>query len=186
MNKKQIFEISNYQWNTGDYRPKTTVEVEYDENGFKVHFASNETNLRRVETKHNTDIYLDSCVEMFVQFLPDTDKRYINFEINPNAAVHCGIGPDRYERKFYEISDIESLNCRAAVRDDGWDVYFEIPLSFIHIEYPDYVHKEGTRIRANFYKCGNKTVHPHWCSWNKVDTPNRDFHRPEFFKEIVL
>ena len=186
MNNKQTFEISNYLWETGDYKPKTTVELSYDENGYKVHFTSNETNLRRVETEHNTDIYLDSCVEMFVQFLPGTDERYTNFEINPNGAINCSSGTGRHDRIFYETDALENLNCHTAVHDDGWEVFFEIPLSFIRLRYPEYVHKSGTAIRANFYKCGNKTVHPHWCSWNKVDTPNRDFHRPEYFKEIVL
>jgi hypothetical protein len=39
----------------------------------------------------------------------------------------------------------------------------------------------GVQWRANFYKCGDKTSHPHWLTWSVVDKPEPDFHRPEFF-----
>ena len=42
------------------------------------------------------------------------------------------------------------------------------------------------KLRANFYKCGDKTAHPHFLSWNPVGTPSPDFHRPEFFGELIL
>ena len=45
---------------------------------------------------------------------------------------------------------------------------------------------EGLRVRANFYKCGNALPHKHFLSWAEILTPRPDFHRPEYFKEIVL
>ncbi|WP_414481477.1 carbohydrate-binding family 9-like protein [Caldicoprobacter sp.] len=44
----------------------------------------------------------------------------------------------------------------------------------------------GKRIKANFYKCGDKTKYPHWGCWNRIDTPHPDFHRPEFFGDLIL
>ena len=35
--------------------------------------------------------------------------------------------------------------------------------------------------RANFYKCADKTSHPHWLTWSVVDKPRPDFHVPQFF-----
>ena len=35
----------------------------------------------------------------------------------------------------------------------------------------------GDRWRANFYKCGDETSHPHWASWSPVG--RLDFHRPQ-------
>ncbi|MDD3966848.1 MAG: carbohydrate-binding family 9-like protein [Candidatus Marinimicrobia bacterium] len=37
----------------------------------------------------------------------------------------------------------------------------------------------GSRWRANFYKCGDKTSHPHWGSWQALDI--LIFHQPESF-----
>ena len=33
--------------------------------------------------------------------------------------------------------------------------------------------------RANLYKCGDKTSHPHWASWAPLDA--RNFHLPQCF-----
>ncbi|MDE6269894.1 MAG: hypothetical protein K2M12_03440, partial [Muribaculaceae bacterium] len=42
----------------------------------------------------------------------------------------------------------------------------------------------GKQLRANFYKCGDLLSTPHFLSWNRVDTPHPDFHRPEYFGAI--
>lgn len=38
----------------------------------------------------------------------------------------------------------------------------------------------GTRWRANFYKCADKTSHPHWLTWAPVDYPKPKFHLSGF------
>jgi hypothetical protein len=42
----------------------------------------------------------------------------------------------------------------------------------------------GDRWRANFYKCGDATSHPHWASWSPVRELN--FHRPDDFGTILF
>ena len=32
----------------------------------------------------------------------------------------------------------------------------------------------------------DKTAHPHYLSWSPIGTEKPDFHRPEFFGELVL
>ena len=44
----------------------------------------------------------------------------------------------------------------------------------------------GTSWKANFYKCGDATSHPHWGSWAPVDTPSPSFHQPAFFQPIIF
>jgi hypothetical protein len=41
-------------------------------------------------------------------------------------------------------------------------------------------------ITGNFYKCGDETEYPHFGCWNLIASPVPDFHRPEYFGEIVL
>jgi len=38
--------------------------------------------------------------------------------------------------------------------------------------------------RANFYKCGNETSHPHWLSW--MPLAERNFHDPSSFGQLVF
>ena len=48
------------------------------------------------------------------------------------------------------------------------------------------VEKPGTGVswRANFYKCADKTSHPHWLTWAEIDYPNPKFHLPDFFGRL--
>ena len=34
--------------------------------------------------------------------------------------------------------------------------------------------------RGNFYKCGDKTSHPHWASWSPIGE-ELNFHCPQYF-----
>jgi hypothetical protein len=42
----------------------------------------------------------------------------------------------------------------------------------------------GVTWRANFYKCADKTSHPHWLTWAPVNYPKPKFHLPEYFGRI--
>ncbi len=186
MNNKKIFKIDNFPWDDTGYRPKTTVEMSYDDKGFYLHFNSDEKEIRATQTQHNTDVHLDSCVEAFIQFLPDKDSSYINFEINPNGAMRCARGENRYDRVEYPESVIDNFNIKTQVDKNGWKVWFNIPVDFIKKEYPGYVHEKGKRIRANFYKCGDETKTPHWGCWSNIASEHPDFHLSVFFKDILL
>ena len=66
-----------------------------------------------------------------------------------------------------------------------WTVEERIPLDLIfqcpiaNLQFP-------LTLRANFYKCADKTKRPHFVSWQPILLPNPDFHCPQFFGEIIL
>jgi hypothetical protein len=64
-----------------------------------------------------------------------------------------------------------------------WQVELQIPLSLI---FRDRQPVFPQILKANFYKCADKTKQPHFLSWQPIRLPKPDFHRPEFFGEIVL
>ena len=45
---------------------------------------------------------------------------------------------------------------------------------------------DGMRMKGNFYKCGDHLQKPHFLSWNPIHVDRPDFHRPEFFGELVF
>ncbi len=187
MNKKIVFEIDKYPWPKNDYRPKTTIELCYNDDSFLIHFTSFETELRAVEVENNTDVYRDSCMEIFLQFDPANDERYINFEINPNGAMHCSCGKDRFDRVLVDPQVIDDvLKGRTRIKKDRWEAWVDVPVSFIKALIPTYEHKEGAVLRGNCYKCASGSDKPHHGMWNTIVWEKPDFHRPEFFKEIVL
>jgi len=67
-----------------------------------------------------------------------------------------------------------------------WNLEYSIPVSvlkkYMKVDDPG----PGVTWRANFYKCADKTSHPHWLTWALVDYPRPKFHLPEFFGRIVF
>ena len=179
MNETKKFEITHYPWDINGYKPKTFAEITRDDKGFAVHFTSYETEISAVQTEHNTDIYCDSAVELFIKFSPETDKHYINFEINPNAAMYCSYGTERRHGKVMEPSVIDTLDLSAHIFPDRWEANYYISVDFIKKFFPDYTH--GGLIMGNLYKTGEKTKYPHWGCWRETGTEKPDFHRPESF-----
>ncbi len=186
--KKGItFPVSNFPWEK-DFpaKPATEVTVGYDDAGYRVRMVSYETTLRAVETAHNTPVCQDSCMELFMQFAPESDPRYINIEVNPNGAAYCGVNYRRGDSILIDPADIDTLCIRTAVYDDRWEIEYVIPSSFIQKYIPAYRHGEGTQIRGNFYKCGDMTDHTHYGCFANIEWDHPDFHRPEFFADFLL
>ena len=67
---------------------------------------------------------------------------------------------------------------------ENWTVEYSIPISilskYMKVEQP----KAGVSWRANFYKCADKTSHPHWLTWAPIDFPRPNFHLPQYFGEL--
>ena len=66
-------------------------------------------------------------------------------------------------------------------RRTAWSLELELPFA-LFCEGPGV----PERLQCNFYKCGDKTDTPHFLSWNPVEVASPDFHRPEFFGELIL
>ena len=43
----------------------------------------------------------------------------------------------------------------------------------------------GQTWRGNFYKCADRSSHPHWASWSPLGEP-LNFHTPQFFGPLRL
>lgn len=177
-------------WDENGYKPESRAAL-FGVEGEGIHALlwSWEENPRCVCTKRDEPVYTDSCLELFL--LPvDGDKRYINFEVNKNGVYLSQIGTCREDRVFIkELTDLEPVISPMEIEADGekaWGVDILIPESFISALYgTDFVLCE-TKIKGNFYKCGDKTEFPHYGSHFPVKTENPDFHRPEFFGDIIF
>ncbi len=181
------FSIDHFPW-VKDFpaTPKTEAVLSWDEGGINVHFVSYETNLRAVETAHNTPVCEDSCMELFMQFAPETDVHYVNIEINPNGAALSSVNVRRGESERISPEEIDKLGIRTQIFDDRWEIDYRIPADWITRRVPTYRHGEGAVLRGNLYKCGDETDHPHFGCFHNIDWANPDFHRPEFFATFVL
>ncbi len=172
-----------------DIRAK--AQICYDDEKLYVRLIAHEENIRATYTDSVTSQPCeDSCMEFF--FSPDnSQKKYFNIEMNPNCAMYLGIGcrPDGLQLFRLDKTDTPFDFKPEAVRtEDGWQLTYEIPYTFIRYFFPAFDPKPGTYIMANCYKCGDKCKPMHLLSWSPVDLGIGDcaFHNPECFGKMIF
>ena len=150
----------------------------HDARFLHVHLRAAEKQIRAEYSAPLSPVCQDSCLEFF--FMPDREDRYFNFEINPNGCLYVGFGHGREDSTALYREDMRALfGIRPMKTADGWEVFYRIPLSFLRLFWPDF--SMTGSLRANVYKCGDRTEHPHYLAWNPVGSAVPDFHRPEDF-----
>lgn len=126
----------------------------------------------------------DSCVEIFVA---SSDRRaYWNFETNARARMLVQFGSSRSERVTLKPEDYAAVRRFELIpftqQPDGmyhWAVQIDIPLEWLGFH-------DFTPFVGNLYKCASLARAPHYLALFPIDTPDPDFHRPEFFKNIFI
>lgn len=171
------------------YRPDCSFSMAYSKSHLAIRYHVRGLDLRAAALEDGGRVWEDSCCEFFVSS-PSGDN-YYNFELNCIGTLLNAEGASRHNRIRRSDEDLarvlrfSTLEHKAVEENDKvfcWNVAMLIPFDLMGID-PDCLPKS---IRANLYKCGDKTGHPHFLSWAPIDTPSPDFHRPEFFGEIVL
>ena len=183
--KTQEFTLS-YPWDNNGYRPDVNFQLSILEDAFSLHITTIECNPKRDEKEHLHYVHRDSCVEWFANFAPDQTSSYFNFELNANGVLYAAFGENRLERTLLTLEDVSQMNIQSAILENNWTIDFCVPFTLIKKYIPGFEYTKGCSILANFYKCGDRTAYPHFGIWHPIDLPNPDFHRPEFFGEIIL
>ena len=162
-----------------------TGQVCYDENSLYVRLVAKEEHIRAEYTGLLDAPCEDSCLEFF--FSPiNGDMRYFNIEFNPNCCVYLGIGSclDDLVRLVPEFG--YPFQPEAKRTEDGWEITYQVPFSFIRQFFPDFQPVSQSTIRGNFYKCGDLTVKEHYFSWNQITGDVLSFHRPCDFGLLIF
>ncbi|MCM0650888.1 carbohydrate-binding family 9-like protein [Clostridium swellfunianum] len=185
--------IDNYPWDENGYKPKTSVQIFYTETDIHIKFVSEDSNLKAIYKNPNETVCKDTCVEFFFNPNPNSDSRYINFETNAIGNYRIAIGSGRENRRLLQVNP-DIFKIKTTVTEDNisnykgenWSVEYTVPFSFIEIYYGKLDYKNRHTLKGNFYKCGDETRYPHFGSWNQIKTSYPDFHKPEYFGDIIL
>ncbi len=176
-NAVPVLAIDCINW-TPDFGIRAKAQLCHDGENLYVRMRAVETDVRAENTAPLSPVYEDSCLEFF--FMRAGGKNYFNFEINPNGRLCIQYGPSRNDRTYLVRSDdMAYFDIHAERTSDGWEARYRIPLAFLRTFDPAFEYRGA--LRANFYKCGDKTVHPHFLSWAPVHSETPDFHRPADF-----
>ncbi|RYY19211.1 MAG: hypothetical protein EOO04_22490 [Chitinophagaceae bacterium] len=188
LNGQDKQEIGNVPWPEYPYRPDAHFTIAYGSDCIFLKYFISEKELRAANSQPNSPVYQDSCVEFFVSF--NNGTHYYNFEINCIGTILAAYGPDRANRAFLPEPVIQTIKTFITIDKlnkagfYNWELIAVIPLSsFIHDEFDSI---QGIRALANFFKCGDMLKDPHYLSWNEINTSEPDFHRPEFFGNLLF
>jgi len=187
-------DIDNCPWDENGYRPRSEAKVYYTDEAFHVLLKSFENEIKAVYENINDPVCKDSCLEFFINPAPETDNRYLNFEFNPLGTMLLGLGEGRNGRKLIELDWRKVFKVKTSVTKENlkdfsgpfWTVEFMIPFDFLRDIYGPVKFESGSKMRGNFYKCGDKTEFPHYLCWNNIINEKPDFHLPQFFGQLIL
>ena len=172
--------IDKVLW-TGDTGIRAHGQLCYDEENLYVHMRAVEKDIRAEYTEPLSPVCNDSCLEFF--FMIEGEKNYFNFEINPNGCMCVQYGKeDRFD--IVRENEKEYFNVSTNRTEDGWEVFYRIPLKFIRLFAPDFSFDRD--IMANMYKCGNRTANKHFIAWAAIDADQPNFHLPEYFRKMTF
>ena len=171
------------------YHPDTSFAIARSRTHIAVLYHVRCLDLRAMALEDNGPVWEDSCCEFFAS--DPNDGTYYNFEMN---CIGTLLGAKRRNREVCthyppeRLADVTRYSTLARKQRDlsgkifGWSVGMAVPLEMIGID-PSHL---PSSIRANFYKCADMTAHPHFLAWNRVGSPTPDFHRPDFFGELLF
>lgn len=177
---------------SSNHRPQTELKLQYDDRGLYGLFQVEDRYVRCVEQGFQASVCRDSCVEFFLE---SPFGGYFNLEIScggtpltyyvrDNSRTDHGfkdyvVIPDEFMKELQIFHTLPERIEPELTEPTTWRVGFHIPFAFLR-HYGEFAAPQaGTIWRANAYKCGDKTSHPHWLSWNPVRALN--FHVPEDF-----
>ena len=184
----KAIKISNWPW-MKDYTPKCSVKAFVSgccSKGEKLHIRMTcyEKNPKAVYTNFFDDVYKDSCLEAFISFTHGGP--YMNCEMNANGASLIAFGPDRENRTRIDALIIPP-SVRAEIKKKKWRVEIVLDISDLRKIFGEDTNiDKGSEFFANFYKCGDETEIVHYGCWSPIETPEPDFHRPEYFGRVTI
>ncbi len=172
------------------YAPKVQFRLAYTDEAFLIHYLVEEGSVAAVAPHDCGHVWEDSCCEFFVQIADD--DLYYNLECNAAGTLLVACGPEREGREVAPQSVLQQVKRWSSlgrapfaerVGDVMWQLALVIPFTtFFHHHLTS---MQGKTFRANFYKCGDKLQRPHFLSWSPIAIPRPDFHRKDFFGQIV-
>ena len=194
------------------YAPKMEVALAHTGDSLLLHYRVEEDCIRAAAEADGGRVWEDSCCEIFLQpSLPNTHHPspntqhptpYFNIECNCAGTLLIGKGEDRHDRQPATAKTLQSANrwsslMKSAVSGkngrytiplkDGkftWHMALVVPATALFDSgITDF---SGQTLRGNIYKCGDCLTTPHFLSLFPIDTPQPDFHRPEFFGELTF
>ncbi|MBI9016742.1 MAG: carbohydrate-binding family 9-like protein [Phycisphaerae bacterium] len=189
-----IIEINNYMGDEPEHKPRCQAKMVYDSDNLYIIFSVRDNYILSTRTQNQQDIWNDSCVEFF--FSHDITKGYLAIEMNCGGRflLYYKANPQTANTLFTydQCNQVEVFHSMPKTvnpelrKETTWTVEYKLPLAmcneYLNIGNP----QPGTVWQGNFYKCADECSRPHWLTWSPIDWPKPNFHKPEFFGNLIF
>lgn len=178
--------LSNDSWPHIKTSCRAELVIAHTGQAILLKFKISNDYFRTEARKINGEVHLDNCVEFFIAF--DQSGDYYNIEFNCLGIGKMAYGRQKGKRTFVATAVIREIETLTITDREGegfnWEMTWLVPAAvFLHHEISSF---EGLHASGNFYKCGDDLPEPHFLTWNRVDAPAPDFHRPDCFGELYF
>lgn len=205
-----LADVLNFHPQSSSHRPKTLVRCLAQSRSLHVWFNVNDRFVRCVHTGYQSRVSRDSCVEFFIKpanakgyfnfevncggtlllyYITDPTRA-----VTPHGRGDAGNGSGASVRLFQAYEEVPArLGSLVRIEhslppvvdpeitaDTEWNVVLTIPFEVMEPYTGPLFADVGSSWRANFFKCGDDTSHPHWASWSDIGETLR-FHQPDRF-----
>lgn len=193
----EVAEISCFHPRSSDHHPRTQVRLVHDDRQLFVRFDVQDRYVLAAASRFQDPVCLDSCVEFF--FRPRPDAGYFNVEINCGGTLLMSYirDPRRTEDGFAHWQPVawedackieihHSLPARVLPERQeptNWHIAYRLPLEALEPYVGTIGSLGGQCWVGNFFKCADRSSHPHWASWSPLGEA-LNFHMPEYFAPI--
>ena len=191
-----VIALTNFLSQSKSRHPRVEAKAVYQDDGIFVFFRVFDKYVRCVLTEYQSGVCTDSCVEFFVE--PKPGRGYFNFEINCGGTLllyYCETKAAPTDKPIFNPVPRE-FGCQVTIyhslppvvdpeieADTEWRIEYFIPFTIFEHYLGPLGPIPGQVWRANFYKCADKTSHPHWITWAPMGT-ELNFHLPQYFAPI--
>lgn len=186
-------ELAHFRPEGSDHRPRTRARLLHTGDAISGIFRVEDRFVRSLHTRFGDPVHEDSCVEVFLQ--PREGRGYLNLEMNCGGTLHASHVTDHrrvggqlaaatplreHEGRLVGVRSSLPATVEPEVEDAlTWQLAFRLPLAVLERYFGPLGPLSGQAWRANLYKCGDRTSHPHWASWAPLEA--RNFHLPHCF-----
>lgn len=162
---------------------QASVRLSWQDNSLFVAFSVCEPQLRRMVQEHNTRVWEDSCVEVFLK-REDSDE-YVNVECSASGRLLIAKGVQRADRIHFDSSLVESVPVKITILENNnkqskWKAELKLDMRMLTL-LKDTETLSELSLLGNFYCCGDMLDEPHYLCASEIGTLKPDFHTPQYF-----
>lgn len=170
------------------YAPRVTFRMFHNGPCLMLRYDVAEECTKAEVAEDHGEVWTDSCAEFFIA---PGGEGYYNFETNAAGRMLAAWRRSRTEalpapaEVMQSIARSSSLGSEPFAERRGdmrWSLTLKIPAGALFRH--GLTGWSGLHARMNLYKCGDGLSQPHFLSWQPIDTPQPNFHMPQFFGEV--